>query len=49
VNSGTAYTVTVTSANKADIGELPALLREQDEVIFGNGQKRQNESRITMK
>ena len=49
VNSGTAYTVTVTSANKADIGELPALLREQDEVIFGNGKKRQNESRITMK
>jgi len=36
VNSGTAYTVTVTSANKADIGELPALLRKEDEVIFGD-------------
>ncbi|MDP0589646.1 MAG: IS5 family transposase [Candidatus Endonucleobacter bathymodioli] len=34
VNSGTAHTVTVTSANKADIGELPALLRKEDEVIF---------------
>ncbi|MDP0590205.1 MAG: IS5 family transposase [Candidatus Endonucleobacter bathymodioli] len=36
VNSGTAHTVTVTSANKADIGELPALLRKEDEVIFGD-------------
>ena len=34
VNSGTVHTVTVTSANKADIGELPALLREEDKVIW---------------
>ncbi|MDP0587668.1 MAG: transposase [Candidatus Endonucleobacter bathymodioli] len=33
VNSGTAHTVTVTSTNKADIGERPALLREEDDVI----------------
>ncbi|MDP0589401.1 MAG: transposase [Candidatus Endonucleobacter bathymodioli] len=36
VNSSTAHTVTVTPANKADIGELPTLLRENDEVIFGD-------------
>ena len=35
IDSGTAHTVTVTSANKADIGELPAFLRKEDEVIFG--------------
>lgn len=36
VNSGTAHTVTVTAANEADISQLPALLRESDEVIFGD-------------
>lgn len=36
VNSGTAHTVTVTAANEADINQLPALLREDDEVIFGD-------------
>ena len=36
VNCGSAHTVTVTAANEADITELPNLLREQDEVIFGD-------------
>ncbi|MDP0590061.1 MAG: hypothetical protein QS748_13090 [Candidatus Endonucleobacter bathymodioli] len=36
VNSGTAHTVTVISANKVDIGELVALLRKEDEIIFGD-------------
>lgn len=36
VNSGTAHTVTVTAANEADITQLPALLRDSDEVIFGD-------------
>ena len=36
VNSGTAHTVTVTAANEADISQLPALLRENDEVVFGD-------------
>ncbi|HEU0198207.1 MAG TPA: IS5 family transposase [Nevskiaceae bacterium] len=36
VNRGTAHTVTVTAANRADISELPDLLREEDAVIFGD-------------
>ena len=36
VNSGTAHAVTVTAANEADISQLPSLLREDDEVIFGD-------------
>lgn len=36
VNSGAAHTVTVTAANEADITQLPALLRDTDEVIFGD-------------
>lgn len=36
VNSGVAHTVTVTPANEADISALPELLREDDEVIFGD-------------
>jgi len=36
VDSGAAHTVTVTAANAADITQLPALLRETDEVIFGD-------------
>ena len=36
VNRGTAHTVTVTAANEADISQLPSLLRESDEVIFGD-------------
>lgn len=36
VNSGAAHSVTVTPANTADIGELPNLLREEDQAIFGD-------------
>lgn len=36
VNCGSAHTVTVTAANEADIHQLPNLLREADEVIFGD-------------
>lgn len=36
VDSGAAHTVTVTSANEADINQLPALLRETDQIIFGD-------------
>ena len=36
VDSGVAHTVTVTAANTADITELPKLLREDDQVIFGD-------------
>jgi transposase, IS5 family len=36
VDSGAAHSVTVTSANRADIGELPELLREDDAVVFGD-------------
>lgn len=36
VDSGAAHTVTVTSANEADINQLPELLRESDEAIFGD-------------
>ncbi|MDP0588014.1 MAG: hypothetical protein QS748_01930 [Candidatus Endonucleobacter bathymodioli] len=34
VNSVTAIIVTVTSANKADIGELPTLLRERRSTLW---------------
>ena len=34
--SGAAHSVTVTAANRADIDELPKLLREEDAVIFGD-------------
>lgn len=36
VNTNVIHSVTVTSANKADIGELPNLLREDDKVIFAD-------------
>lgn len=36
VNSGAVHSVTVTAANTADIVELPKLLREDDQVIFGD-------------
>ena len=36
VDSGAVHSVTVTAANEADINVLPKLLREQDEVIFGD-------------
>ena len=36
LDSGVVHTVTVTSANTADISELPHLLREQDRVVFGD-------------
>jgi IS5 family transposase len=36
VASGAAQSVTVTSSNRADIDELPKLLREEDAVIFGD-------------
>lgn len=36
VNSGVTHTVTVTAANKADIDELPNLLRADDEVVFAD-------------
>ena len=36
VDSGAAHTVTVTAANTADITEMPKLLRQGDQVIFGD-------------
>lgn len=36
VNSGAAHSVTVTAANTADISELPNLLRESDQAVFGD-------------
>lgn len=36
VDSGAAHTVTVTAANTADITEMPKLLRQDDQVIFGD-------------
>jgi IS5 family transposase len=36
VDSGAVHTVEVTAANEADINLLPKLVREQDEVIFGD-------------
>ena len=36
VDSGAVHSVAVTAANEADINVLPRLLREQDEVIFGD-------------
>ncbi|HTJ54400.1 MAG TPA: transposase [Nitrosospira sp.] len=36
MDSGAVHSVTVTAANEADINVLPKLLREQDEVIFGD-------------
>jgi len=36
VDSGAAHSVSVTAANQADISELPNLLRENDQVVFGD-------------
>jgi len=36
VDSGAVHTVTTTSANVADINELPKLLREKDTVVFAD-------------
>ncbi len=36
VNSGVVHSLTTTAANVADITELPNLLRDTDEVIFGD-------------
>jgi len=36
VDSGAAHSVSVTAANRADISELPNLLRENDQVVFGD-------------
>jgi len=36
VDSGAVYSVTVTPANRADISELPTLLRDRDEVVFAD-------------
>ena len=36
VNSNVIHSATVTSANVADIDEMPNLLREEDEVVFGD-------------
>jgi len=36
VDSGAVHSVSVTAANRADIGELPNLLRENDQVVFGD-------------
>jgi len=36
VNSNAIHSATVTSANIADINEMPELLREEDEVVFGD-------------
>ena len=38
VNSNCIHSATVTSANEADINELPNLLRENDKVIFAVNQ-----------
>jgi len=36
INSNVIHSATVTSANIADIDEMPMLLRKEDEVIFGD-------------
>lgn len=36
VDSGAVHSVRVTAANRADIGELPKLLRPDDRVVFGD-------------
>lgn len=36
VNSGAVHSVVVTAANQSDIEQLPKLLRESDEVVFGD-------------
>ena len=36
VDSGAVHSVRVTAANRADISELPNLLRENDQVVFGD-------------
>ena len=36
VNSNAIHSATVTAANIADISEMPELLREEDEVVFGD-------------
>jgi len=36
VDSGAVHTVTTTSANVADIDELPKLLRDDDAVVFAD-------------
>ena len=36
VDSGAVHRVSVTAANRADISELPNLLREHDQVVFGD-------------
>lgn len=36
VDSNAIHSATVTSANIADISEMPELLREEDEVVFGD-------------
>src|SRR5215467_4550305 len=36
VDSGAVHRVSVTAANRADISELPNLLRETDQVVFGD-------------
>lgn len=36
VNSGLAHTVAVTAANEADVSQLPNLLREDDQAVFGD-------------
>ena len=41
VDSGAVHSVSVTAANRADISELPNLLRETDRVVFGDARLRQ--------
>src|SRR5258705_4155380 len=36
VDSGAVHSVSVTAANRADVGELPNLLRKNDQVVFGD-------------
>jgi transposase, IS5 family len=36
VNSGLAHTVSVTAANTSDVSQLPMLLREDDQAVFGD-------------
>jgi IS5 family transposase len=36
VDSGAVHSLSVTAANRADISELPNLLRETDQVVFGD-------------
>jgi len=43
VNSGAVHSVTVTPANRADIDELPKLLRPDDEVVFADAGYTSNE------